>query len=66
MKTVPLVLLPGCQLPGNRGGTRAVAVFNQRPRLTRALGELMSTVEWEGGMGESKEGKLYFYISLFL
>lgn len=45
---------------------RAVAVFNQRPCLTRALGELMSTVQWEGGLGESKQGKLYFYISLFL
>lgn len=45
---------------------RAVAVFNQRPRLTRALGELMSTVQWEGELGESKQGKLYFYISFFL
>lgn len=45
---------------------RAVAVFNQRPCLTRALEELMSTVQREGWLAESKQGKLHFYISLFL
>lgn len=53
MKTIPSVLLSGCQLLGNRQGTRADAVFNQRPRLTRAFGELMSTVQWEGGLGKA-------------
>lgn len=66
MKMIPLVLLSGCQLLGNRQGMRAVAVFNQRPCLTRALGELMSTVQREGWLAESKQGKLHFYISLFL
>lgn len=66
MKMIPSVLLSGCQLPGTRQGTRAVAVFNQGPRLTRVLGELMRAVQWEGGRGESKQGKLYFYISLLL
>lgn len=66
MKMIPSVLLSGCQLLGNRQGTRAVAVFIRGPRLTRAFGELMSIVQREGWLAESKQGELYFYISLFL
>lgn len=40
---------------------RAVAVFNQRPCLTRALGELMSTVQWEGWEKANRESFIFIF-----